>query len=134
MGYVLKEVNAHRIGVRQTAAIVMDSSASGVPTSFGEAFPAGTILHAVETEVITAFNAGSTNVLIAGNAGNDDAYQDSGDITEGTPGLYTDNVSGGTGVRLTAAATGQVTYTGSGTAPTTGKSVTYFHYTVVPAP
>lgn len=134
MGYIRKQVDAGAIGIRQTAAIVVEFGDSGTAVAFDTAFPAGTVLHSVYTEVITAFNAGSTNVLIAGHADNDDAYQDSGDITEATPALYTDNVSGGTGVRLTAAATGQVKYTGTGTAPTTGKSITYFDYTVMPTP
>ncbi|MGE0229448.1 MAG: hypothetical protein AB7U23_13175 [Dehalococcoidia bacterium] len=134
MGYQLKQIDTGLVGVRQQAALVATFADSGVAVAFDAAFPPGTILHDVRTEVLEAFNAGSTNVLIAGHASNDDAYQDAGDITEATPALYTDNVSANLGVRLSAATTAQVLYTGSGTAPTTGKSVTYFDFTIMPSP
>ena len=38
--------------------------------------------------VKTAFNAGTTNVLVIGTADDDDAFMASGDITEGTAGAY----------------------------------------------
>lgn len=39
--------------------------------------------------VKTAFNAGTTNVLVFGTEDDDDAFMAAGDITEGTAGKYT---------------------------------------------
>jgi hypothetical protein len=82
-------------------------------------------------EVLTAFNAGTTNVLTVGNTGSGTAYLGASDVTEGTPGVYP---TGGKGP-FTAEATATslvATYTQSGTAATTGSAKVYALITSVP--
>ena len=73
----------------------------------------------VSCNVITLFNAVSTNVLTVGTSTTATEWLAAGDITEGTPGYY----PGSNAVkkfRLTATTPIYVKYTQSGTAATTG--------------
>ncbi len=73
-------------------------------------------------QVVTAFNAVSTNVLTLGSTTTATEYLASGDITEGTPGYYPAS-NAVTKFRLTSDTPLYVKYTQSGTAATTGQAV-----------
>ena len=75
-------------------------------------------------QVVTAFNAGTTNVLTVGDGTTANKYLAAADITEGTPGVYP---TGGAGpfAAETAAGTLRVTYAQTGTAATTGSARVY---------
>lgn len=76
----------------------------------------------VSAQVITAFNAGTTNVLTAGTDTTANQWLAAGDITEGTPGFYP-AANAVTKFRLTANTDVYVKYTQTGTAATTGSAV-----------
>lgn len=81
-------------------------------------------------EVITAFNAVTTNVLTAGrstDAGFDDILT-SGNITEGTPGFYPAS-NANVKIRFTTDTDIWVSYTQTGTAATTGQAKFYARIT-----
>ncbi len=75
-------------------------------------------------EVVTAFNAASTNVITLGDGTTGGKYLSSSDVTEGTPGVYP---TGGKGpyARETVAGTLTATYAQTGTAATTGAARVY---------
>lgn len=75
-------------------------------------------------QVLTAFNAATTNVLTLGDGTDDDKYLAAADVTEATPAVYP---TGGKGpfVAETAAGTLTVTYAQTGTAATTGSARVY---------
>ena len=75
-------------------------------------------------EVLTAFNAASTNVLTVGTVAAADKYLAAADVTEATPAVYP---TGGKGpfAAETVAATLNVKYTQTGTAATTGAARAY---------
>jgi hypothetical protein len=75
-------------------------------------------------EVLTAFNAGTTNVLVLGDGTTANKYLAASDVTEGTPAVYP---TGGLGPfkAETAAGTLKATYTQTGTAATTGSARVY---------
>lgn len=70
-------------------------------------------------EVVTAFNAGTTNVITLGDGTTGNKYLAAADVTEGTPGVYP---TGGKGpfAKETVAGTLTATYAQTGTAATTG--------------
>ena len=81
--------------------------------------PAGAVVIGCIVDVITAFNAGTTNVLTVGTAADDDHYVAAGDVDESAAGgtLVADKsevVSADTAV--------YAKYTQSGTAATAGKA------------
>jgi hypothetical protein len=75
-------------------------------------------------QVLTAFNAATTNVLIAGNGVVTNKFLAAADVTEGTPGVYP---TGGAGpfTAETAAGSLVVAYSQTGTAATTGSARVY---------
>lgn len=75
-------------------------------------------------QVLTAFNAATTNVLTVGDGTDDDKYLVAADVTEGTPGVYP---TGGKGpfAAETVAGTLTATYAQSGAAATTGSARVY---------
>ena len=89
--------------------------------------PAGAVVLRVWAEVLEAFNAATTNVLIVGHAADDDAYLVAADVTEGTPGVYP---AGGKGpfAAETAARTIQAKFSQTGTAATTGIARVFVEY------
>lgn len=101
--------------------------ATGLP--FDNYLPQNAFIENVLTEVVTAFNAATTNVLTAGTVGpNYTNIVSAADVTEGTPGVYAS--TGGRGRSLTAA--GDVLpyaqYTQTGTAATTGQAIIVIFY------
>jgi hypothetical protein len=84
----------------------------------------GDVVISCWAEVVTAFNAGTTNVLTVGDGTTADKYLAAGDITEATPAVYP---AGGAGpfVAETAAGTLKATYAQTGTAASTGSARIY---------
>jgi hypothetical protein len=83
-------------------------------------------------QVTTAFNAATTNVLIAGNGVTTDKFLAAADVTEGTPGVYP---TGGKGpfTAETVAGSLVVAYSQTGTAATTGSAKVYALISSLPA-
>lgn len=79
------------------------------------------VLLEITAQVVTAFNAATTNVLTLGDSADSgiDNYLAAADITEGTPGFYP--AGGVVRVRLEADSTIMAKYAQTGTAATTGK-------------
>lgn len=75
-------------------------------------------------EVLTAFNAGTTNVLTLDDGNTANKYLGASDVTEGTPGVYP---SGGAGPfkAETTARTLTAKFAQTGTAATTGSARVY---------
>lgn len=89
--------------------------------------PAGTVVTRAWAEVLTAFNAATTNVLQIGYVGNLGAYLGVADITEGTPGVYP---TGGKGpfAAETVDRAAVASYTQTGAAATAGTARCYLEY------
>lgn len=83
-------------------------------------------------QVVTAFNAGTTNVITLGDGNTANKYLDASAVTEGTPGVYP---TGGIGpfAAETVARTLTATYAQTGTAATTGAARVYALITDAPA-
>lgn len=89
-----------------------------------ESLAAGDVVVRCWAQVLTAFNAGSTNVLTLGDGTTGNKYLAASDVTEGTPGVYP---TGGVGpfAAETAAGTLTATYVQTGTPATTGSARVY---------
>ncbi len=89
-----------------------------------ETLAVGDVVINVWCEVLTAFNAGTTNVLTVGDGTTGNKYLAAADITEATPAVYP---TGGAGPfkAETAAGTLTVSYAQTGTAATTGSARVY---------
>lgn len=101
--------------------------ATGVPLA--NFLPQGAFIITALTEIVTAFNAGTTNPISVGTVG--PAYNNivvATDVTSATPAVYASTV--GRGRSLTAAGDVQpfVKYTPTGTAATTGQAVILIEY------
>jgi hypothetical protein len=110
------EIGAIRV---VSAAHVFGSATVDVDT-----LAVGDIVIKVWFEVVTVYNAGTTNVITAGDGTTANKYLTSSDVTEGTVGVYP---AGGAGPfkRETAAGTLRDTYAQTGTAATTGAGRVY---------
>lgn len=96
--------------------------------SFFSSLPMGAFITKVQVEIVTAFNAGSTNPITVGT--NSTTYNNliaSSDNTPGTPGTYFVTTSGTTKLGRAFAASADTpvyaTYIPTGTAATTGQAV-----------
>jgi len=87
--------------------------------------PAGAELVATIVDVQTAFNAGTTNVLVVGTSGDDDAYVAAGDVDETSAGV---TIVSGKSKSVSADTEVFVKYTQTGTAATAGKAVVTMLY------
>jgi hypothetical protein len=89
--------------------------------------PAGAFIIDVKVKIVTAFNAGTTNVLTAGsNAGSDNNIVAAGDVDETATG--TTSVSTGWGLAFAADTTIYARYTQTGGAATTGQATFVISY------
>lgn len=98
--------------------------------SFAESLPIGAFIVGWYVEVVTAFNAVSTNVLTVGT--NSTSYNDivnSADVTEGTTGVYAGTRGWGRSLAATAEKAVFAKYTQTGTAATAGQAVIVILYT-----
>lgn len=108
--------------------------ASGVKKATIRASATAPVLLEFSAEVITAFNAASTNVLTVGSDTTANQFLGSGDITEGTPGFYPAS-NAKKSYRITADTDIYIKYTQSGTAATTGRALIYINVTpLAPSP
>lgn len=84
----------------------------------------GDIVVGCWAEVLTAFNAATTNVLTLGDGTTDGKYLSTSDVTEGTPGVYP---ADGKGPFAAETATGTLTasFAQTGTAATAGSARIY---------
>jgi hypothetical protein len=101
--------------------------ATGV--AFDESLPLGAFIISVTVEIVTAFNAGTTNVLTIGTvAANYNNIVASGDVNSAT--VVVAQPTRGLGRSLAAAAETPVfgKYTQTGTAATTGQAVVVIEY------
>lgn len=109
-----------------SAAVVFGNSTVDLDT-----LAVGDVVVRCWAQVVTAFNAGSTNVLVLGDGTTANKYLAASDVTEGTPGVYP---TGGAGpfAAETAAGTLRATYTQTGGAATTGAARVYALITSAP--
>jgi hypothetical protein len=96
--------------------------ASGIKVDTIRASAAKPVQIEVSAQVITAFNAVTTNVLTAGTDTTATQWLGAADITEGTPGFYPAS-NAVKKFRLTADTDVYLKYTQTGTAATTGSAV-----------
>lgn len=96
-----------------------------------EALAVGDVVVRCWAEVLTAFNAGTTNVLTLGNGVTANKFLAAADVAEGTPGV---SPAGGVGpfTAETVAGTLRATFTQTGTAATAGQARVYALVTSVP--
>ena len=94
------------------------------------AVPASAKIKQIIVYVDEAFNAGTTNVLVAGTTAAGTNLVAASDVTEGTIGVYTpaDAANQGRGLVFASDTTLYVSYTQTGTAATTGKAVVIVSY------
>ena len=95
--------------------------ASGV--AFDNSIPAGAFIIGCWVEIVTLFNAGSTNVLVVGTTATGTNIVAAGDVNEGATGVTVVTRPLGRGLTAAADITPFVTYTQTGTAGTTGQAV-----------
>lgn len=104
-----------------------------VGVSSGNAFanylPQGAFITAVLCEIVTAFNAGSTNPLTVGT--NSPSFNNiiaAADNTPGTPGVYAATRALGRSIASAADVLPVAMYAPTGTAPGTGQAVIVIEY------
>jgi hypothetical protein len=90
--------------------------------------PAGSFVDGVTVHVITAFNAGTTNVLVVGTAADDDGFATSAGIAAGTAGKKNSLDGAQSGDSLTADTPVVAKFTQTGTAATTGEASILLKY------
>lgn len=121
MGNTLRESAPGEYGATR---LVAGTIGYGQSTVVLESLAAGDVVVQCWAEVLTAFNAGTTNVLTLGDGTTGNKYLTASDVTEGTPGVYP---TGGKGpfVAETVAGSLTATYAQTGTAATTGSARVY---------
>lgn len=111
--------NAGAVSIAEAEITFADSTQDVVDV------PAGAVVLRVWAEVLTAFNAGTTNVLIVGHAADDDAYLAAADVNEAAAGA---SAAKGPFAAETAARTIQAKYTQTGTAASAGRARVFVEY------
>ena len=116
MHYMRKTVNFNDTGI-----------ATGLP--FAQYLPAGAQIHYCMVNVVTAFNAGTTNVLTVGtNSSSFNNIVAAGDVDESV--AEGQMVMAGADLEFASAAQPYVKFTESGTAATTGQAIVTIVFTV----
>jgi len=101
--------------------------ATGV--AFDNYLPQNAFIETVLTEVVVAFNAGTTNPISVGTVG--PAYTNIvqvADVTSGTPGVYPSTVGRGRSLTAAGDVLPFVKYAQTGTAATTGQGICVIFY------
>lgn len=121
MGDTLRESAPGEFGATRLVAATIPFGSSTVDL---DTLAAGDVVIKCWAQVVTAFNAGTTNVLTVGDGTTANKYLAAADVTEGTPGVYP---TGGAGpfAAETASGTLRATYAQTGTAATTGSARVY---------
>lgn len=117
--------------VSNTLKLVLNYNDANVATgeNFSQALPSGAFITDVAVEIVTAFNAGSTNAITVGtNSASYNNMVSSGDVNPAATGVT--KVSRGWGRSLASAGDTVVnaTYTQTGTSATTGQAVIVVTY------
>jgi hypothetical protein len=125
MPATLRESAAGEYGAVRLVAATIPFGSSTVDL---ETLAVGDVVIRCWAQVVTAFNAGTTNVLTVGDGTTANKYLAAGNITPATPAVYP---TGGLGpfAAETAAGTLRVTYAQTGTAATTGSARVYAQVT-----
>jgi hypothetical protein len=120
------DVQASAPGLYGKTRVVSAPVAFGDSTVVLETLAVGDVVIKCWAEVVTAFNAGSTNVLTLGDGTTGNKYLAASDVTEATPAVYP---TGGAGPFKAETAAGSLTATfvQTGTPATTGAAVVYAH-------
>ncbi len=126
-GYTTRELPFQAVHYMRFTVNYSDAAiSSGEP--FNAYLPTGAQILRTVVNVITAFNAGTSNVLTVGyNSGSYNNIVASADVTAGTAGAYTST----TGAALTPPTTAEqiyVKYAQTGTAATAGQAVIVIEY------
>lgn len=121
MGGTLRESAPGEFGSLRLVAATIGFGDSSVAL---DDLAVGDVVVKVWAEVVTVFNAGTTNVLTVDDGNTANKYLGASDVTEGTVGVYP---SGGAGPfkAETAARTLTAKYAQTGTAATTGSARVY---------
>ena len=101
----------------------------GAGVAFANYLPQGAFLTAVLCEIVTAFNAGTTNPLTVGT--NSPTFNNiiaAADNTPGTPGVYAATRALGRSIANAGDVLPVAMYVPTGTAPTTGQAVIVIEY------
>lgn len=101
--------------------------ATGIP--FDNYLPQNAFIENVLTEIVNAFNAGTTNVVTVGTVGT--AYNNivaDADVTDGTPAVYPSTIGRGRSLTASGDVLPYVKYTQTGTAATTGQGICVIFY------
>lgn len=125
------DVRANAPGLYGATRLVSGNLVFGSTTVALENLNVGDVVIMAWCDVVTAFNATSTNVITLGDGTTANKYLGSSDVTEGSTGP---TPSGGKGpfTAETAAGVLTATYAQTGTAATTGAAVVYALITSVP--
>lgn len=117
--------NEGAVGIEQAlylGEVAFNTTDAATGVALKNKLPKGFVVTRFVCNVLTAFNAATTNVLVLGNADDDDAYMAAGDITEGSAG-YNGKFGwltvGSSDIEVEAK------YTQTGTAATAGKAEFY---------
>jgi hypothetical protein len=121
MGDTLRESAPGEFGATRVVAATIGFAQSSVAL---DTLAVGDVVVQVWAEVLTAFNAGTTNVLTVGDGTTGNKYLAAADVTEGTPGVYP---TGGKGpfAAETVAGTLTASFAQTGTAASTGSARVY---------
>lgn len=92
--------------------------------------PAGAVILDSWVEVLTAFNAGTSNLITLGFGAIASGTADDlvATVNEAVPGVYPQTIPGAPFAALAAATDVYLYYTPGGTAPTTGRARGFIHY------
>lgn len=120
------------VGVQVLGPFVVNFNTANIGSATGVQFgtlPAGSVVLRTTAVVTTVFNAATTNVLVVGVPGDDDALMTAAVSVAGTLGTKVTNSPAATLTTPTAGDVGVFArYTQSGTAATTGRAVVYVEY------
>jgi hypothetical protein len=121
MGNTLRESAPGEFGSLRLVAATIGFADSSVAL---DSLAVGDVVVKVWAEVLTAFNAGTTNVLTVDDGNTANKYLGASDVTEATPAVYP---SGGAGPfkAETTARTLTAKFAQTGTAATTGSARVY---------
>lgn len=117
--------------VTNTLKKIVNFNDVGITTgnAFAQYLPQGAFITAVLCEIVTAFNAGTTNPLTVGS--NSPTFNNiiaAGDNTPGTPGVYAATRALGRSIAAAGDALPVAMYVPTGTAATTGQAVIVIEY------
>lgn len=130
MGFDVRSSSPGEYGALRLVSALVEFDVASPFTVKLDDLAAGDVIVLAWVEVLEAFDAGTTNVLVLGTAGNDDAYLAAGDVAEGTPGA---SAAKGPFAAEAAAAVLNVKFTQTGTAATAGSARAYALISSAPA-